>query len=87
MPLPLFQISSGRGGVGNISRSRSRGPGHRLFGGSDSPRHSTGRGGIGNITPGRDGEYVDEGDLYRAQHEHDGVYVPLCASAAHCADP
>ncbi|KAJ7664981.1 hypothetical protein B0H17DRAFT_1091029 [Mycena rosella] len=54
--------SSGRGGLGNMSRSRSRGPGSPLA--SPSPTrtpsvgpgpglvHSSGRGGAGNITPG-----------------------------------
>ncbi|KIP09783.1 hypothetical protein PHLGIDRAFT_11763 [Phlebiopsis gigantea 11061_1 CR5-6] len=66
--------SSGRGGAGNISRSRSRTPG-KFFGSTpDSPRHSTGRGGAGNITGGPDGDAVDEAGLYRAQHEHDGIH-------------
>ena len=30
---------------------------------------------MGNIALGPDGEYVDESDLYRAQHEHDGMYA------------
>lgn len=71
----LLQRSSGRGGAGNISRSRSRTPG-KFFGSTpDSPRHSTGRGGAGNITGGPDGESVDEAELYRAHHEHDGMCV------------
>ncbi|KAF7794022.1 hypothetical protein EIP86_005150 [Pleurotus ostreatoroseus] len=42
--------SSGRGGAGNISgsRSRSRGP-SSFFGGGDAKLHSTGRGGAGNL--------------------------------------
>jgi len=40
--------STGRGGLGNFSRSRSRGPG-----GSPSPQvHSTGKGGYGNLKEG-----------------------------------
>ncbi|PSR87348.1 hypothetical protein PHLCEN_2v5165 [Hermanssonia centrifuga] len=74
-----FVHSTGRGGAGNISdtRSRSRGP-HRLFGG-DSPRvHSTGRGGAGNIQPGspRETDTVDsreDAQLYGPFSE-DGIH-------------
>lgn len=53
LSLTFLQISSGRGGIGNIrntsdSRSRSRPP----------AVHSTGRGGAGNIYPG-DGHIPD----------------------------
>jgi hypothetical protein len=40
--------STGRGGVGNISRSRSRGPSPLV----NPPIHSSGRGGLGNFAPG-----------------------------------
>ena len=73
------QHSSGRGGAGNISnsRSRSRGPGN-FFGSvvapPDSPRHSTGRGGVGNIQPGAEGvEAIDEVEAYRVTHDPDGM--------------
>ncbi|GJE86724.1 hypothetical protein PsYK624_028050 [Phanerochaete sordida] len=80
--------SSGRGGVGNISTSRSRSRGPGFFGSSapDSPRHSTGRGGMGNIALGPDGEYADESDLYRAQHEHDGIHSTGRGGAANLTD-
>jgi hypothetical protein len=53
--------SSGRGGFGNMSRSRSRGPA------LPTPVHSTGRGGTGNIKPGHGGfEGVD--DAERREH-------------------
>ncbi|KAI0088774.1 hypothetical protein BDY19DRAFT_993611 [Irpex rosettiformis] len=73
--------SSGRGGAGNISnsRSRSRGPG-KFFGGvvpPDSPRHSTGRGGVGNIQQGADGvESIDETEAYRVTHDPEGIPAP-----------
>lgn len=42
----FFKHSSGRGGLGNINRSRSRDP-------HDTPLvHSSGRGGVGNIHSG-----------------------------------
>jgi len=42
----FLKQSSGRGGLGNINRSRSRDP-------NDIPFvHSSGRGGVGNIHPG-----------------------------------
>jgi len=57
--------SSGRGGLGNMStsRSRSRGPA------SPPLVHSTGRGGIGNIKPGHgDVESLDYAE--RKEHAH-----------------
>lgn len=78
--------SSGRGGVGNISSSRSRSRGPGFFGAPDSPRHSTGRGGMGNIAPGLDGDYVDESDLYRAQHEHEGIHSTGRGGVANLTD-
>ncbi|PPQ84442.1 hypothetical protein CVT25_012543 [Psilocybe cyanescens] len=57
--------SSGRGGIGNISRSRSRGPPQSKSPSRPSPttgspapaagKFSTGRGGAGNILSGQDG--------------------------------
>jgi len=59
--LSHFQHSSGRGGLGNMSRSRSRGPG---------VVHSTGRGGAGNIASG-DGLGADLAeDAERKLHIH-----------------
>ncbi|KDQ49666.1 hypothetical protein JAAARDRAFT_143114 [Jaapia argillacea MUCL 33604] len=63
-------FSSGRGGAGNInkSRSRSRGPAASI---SPHPFHSTGRGGAGNIKPG-DGVEIDlTEDHERQAHHHD----------------
>ncbi|KAI0689160.1 hypothetical protein BC835DRAFT_1418718 [Cytidiella melzeri] len=82
--------SSGRGGAGNISgsRSRSRGPGKLFGGGSDSPRHSTGRGGVGNIFLGADGATpVEElGDVYRTVHSTDGIHSTGRGGAANMTD-
>lgn len=44
--------STGRGGLGNISRSRSREPAVVSRSRSRDPVHSTGRGGFGNIIAG-----------------------------------
>ncbi|KIK82158.1 hypothetical protein PAXRUDRAFT_154419 [Paxillus rubicundulus Ve08.2h10] len=61
--------SSGRGGVGNISgsRSRSRGPGPVL--------HSTGRGGVGNLQPGDaiQPDRLDREERSRHPH-HEGIH-------------
>jgi hypothetical protein len=63
----LYQHSSGRGGLGNINRSRSR---------SREPTHvhSTGRGGLGNIKPGDAPPDIEEEQSLRHSHE-DGPYV------------
>jgi len=58
--------SSGRGGIGNISRSRSRGREPLL--------HSTGRGGVGNIVPG-DGHTPELDEDEHARHLHaEGIH-------------
>jgi hypothetical protein len=57
--------SSGRGGFGNMSRSRSRGPA------LPTPVHSTGKGGTGNIKPGYGG-FDDADDAERREHAHAG---------------
>jgi len=59
--------STGRGGLGNISRSRSREPHSTVPGGSI---HSTGRGGVGNIHPGLGlAETIDEEERKLALHD------------------
>ncbi|KAI0776421.1 hypothetical protein BC629DRAFT_645214 [Irpex lacteus] len=86
--------SSGRGGAGNISNSRSRSRGPSKFfgssGGSDSPgpRHSTGRGGVGNIQPGLDGAppSIDEGEAYRLTHDPEGIHSTGRGGAANLTD-
>ncbi len=51
----VFKHSSGRGGLGNINRSRSRDP-HNV-----PLVHSSGRGGVGNIHPGaKSPDAIDE---------------------------
>jgi hypothetical protein len=51
--------SSGRGGLGNINRSRSREP-HSTTNSTSNPVHSSGRGGAGNIHPGAVSATIDE---------------------------
>jgi len=64
--------STGRGGLGNISRSRSRGPAVATI---PEVVHSTGRGGMGNFSPGRAGEaeILDEEERKRLHHE-EGIH-------------
>jgi len=65
--------SSGRGGLGNITRSRSRDP-------SATPNlvYSTGRGGAGNIVHGEGAQHVaenlDEEERIKLQHAHSGLH-------------
>jgi hypothetical protein len=59
--------SSGRGGLGNIDRSRSRDP--------HTPVHSTGRGGAGNIHTGHTiSEAVDDEERKKLSVHHGGVH-------------
>jgi hypothetical protein len=66
-------LSSGRGGLGNINRSRSRDPTADRSRSRDPARISTGRGGVGNIRPGEDGYDANIADeVERKKHETGG---------------
>jgi hypothetical protein len=70
--------SSGRGGIGNINRSRSREPTSAInrSRSRDPHVHSSGRGGAGNIHPG-DGsiaETFDEDERKHIHVTHDGPH-------------
>ncbi|KIM36012.1 hypothetical protein M413DRAFT_78783 [Hebeloma cylindrosporum] len=70
--------SSGRGGIGNINRSRSREPTSNIdrSRSRDPHVHSSGRGGAGNIYPG-DGsvaETIDEEERKQISTGHDGYH-------------
>lgn len=59
-------FSTGRGGAGNIDRSRSRSREPARF----EPVHSSGRGGFGNISHGDAHGLADLEEEERAQHAH-----------------
>lgn len=71
------QYSTGRGGIGNINRSRSRDPTssiNRSRSRNPAEVHSSGRGGAGNIHPG-DGiiaETIDEKERRYFSTNQDG---------------
>jgi len=69
--------STGRGGLGNISRSRSRG--HAVA----EVVHSTGRGGMGNIKPGDpvQADILDEEERKKLG-QHEGIHSTCRGGAA-----
>jgi len=64
--------STGRGGIGNINRSRSRDP---KSNGSSSTFHSSGRGGAGNMHHGAPiSETVDEEERQKVGQTNSGIH-------------
>lgn len=81
---PNAPRSSGRGGAGNISRSRSRSKEPKIV----APVHTSGRGGAGNIAPGaHEGHLttVEESEV-RQHHQEGGLHSTGRGGAANVTE-